>query len=101
MKAMESPTKSFLESLVSNAKKSSSAASSAAKIASASLASVTTMQKVNCPTCGGSAERHRSLSDSLVRTQCDHCDYLMVLCEDTGRVVESYAPSFSPAAFAS
>ena len=98
---MESPTKPFLESLINSSKKSSSAASSAAKIASAALASVTTMQKVSCPTCGSSAERYRSLSDSLVRTQCDRCDYLMVLCEDTGRVIEAYAPSFSPAAFAS
>lgn len=101
MKAMESPTKSFLESLISSSKMSSSADSSMAKTRSASLASVTTMQRVNCPTCGGSAERYRSLSDSLVRTQCDRCDYLMVLCEDTGRVIEAYAPSFAPAALAS
>lgn len=101
MKAMESPTKSFLESLISSSNQSFSADGPAAKIVSASLTSVTTMQRVNCPTCGGSAERYRSLSDSLVRTQCDRCDYLMVLCADTGRVVEAYAPSFAPAALAS
>ena len=110
---MDSPTASFLESIVSNAKKSSSAtnsiAKSAAKRASSSVtsavssvaSSVSTMQKVNCPTCGSSAERYRSLSDSLVRTQCDRCDYLMVFCAETGKVIEAYAPSFSPAAFAS
>ena len=110
MKTMDSPKASFLESLVSNAKKSSSTANSiaksAAKRASDSMAasvstvasSVSSMQKVNCPTCGSSAERHRSSSDSLVRTQCDRCDYLMVFCSKTGRVIESYAPSFSPTA---
>ena len=96
MKAMERPTKSLLESfLLSDAKKTPTDAPTFAK-----------MQKVHCPTCGGSAERYHlveagSLSRRIVRTQCSHCDYLMTLCADTGRVIEAYAPSFTPAAFAS
>lgn len=27
-----------------------------------------------------------------MRTECGSCDYLMVLCEETGRVIEAYAP---------
>ena len=102
MKTMESPATSFLESLVGGAKKSSSMAGSAVNsVAKKTASSMASVQRVNCPTCGSSAERHRSLDNSLVRTQCSRCDYLMVLCSETGRVVEAYAPSFSPAAFAS
>ncbi len=99
MKAMERPTKSLLESfLLNDSKKTPTAAPIAAKV-----------QKVHCPTCGRLAERYHfieegnlsSLSRRIVRTQCSHCDYLMITCADTGRVIEAYAPSFSPAAFAS
>ncbi|NJM97804.1 MAG: replication restart DNA helicase PriA [Phormidesmis sp. RL_2_1] len=61
----------------------------------------TTLQRVHCPTCGGSAERYHLAENSTVRTQCSSCDYLMTVCAETGRVIEAYAPSFSPAAFAS
>jgi len=56
-----------------------------------------TVQRVNCPTCGSSAERYHLTDAARVRTQCSHCDYLMVSCSKTGRVIEAYAPSFSPA----
>ncbi len=59
-----------------------------------------TMQRVHCPTCGASAERHYLLDSGRVRTQCDHCDYLMVACAKTGRVIEAYAPSFTPSMLA-
>jgi ribosomal protein S27AE len=47
--------------------------------------------RVNCPNCGSHAERHQ-LEGDLSRTQCGRCDYLMVMCRRTGRVVEAYAP---------
>ena len=72
-----------------------------APVKKSKVTAMVTLQKVNCPTCGSFAERQHSLSDNLVRTQCPRCDYLMVLCSKTGRVVEAYAPSFSPAALAS
>jgi len=60
----------------------------------------TTVQRVHCPTCGSSAERYHAHDTHTVRTQCSRCDYLMVSCTKTGRVIESYAPSFSPSMLA-
>ncbi len=96
MKAMERSTKALLESfLLNDSKKALPAAPTATKV-----------QKVHCPTCGRLAERYHftedgHLSKRISRTQCSHCDYLMTIYIDTGRVIEAYAPSFSPAAFAS
>ncbi|MDA0266384.1 MAG: replication restart DNA helicase PriA [Cyanobacteria bacterium] len=47
---------------------------------------------VNCPNCGRNAERHYLPESTVVRTQCPECDYLMITCHDTGRVIEAYAP---------
>lgn len=47
---------------------------------------------VNCPNCGGHAARYHIADQALVRTQCPHCDYLMITCRKTGNVVEAYAP---------
>lgn len=47
---------------------------------------------VNCPNCGGHAARHYLSEQALIRTQCPHCDYLMITCSKTGNVVEAYAP---------
>ncbi|MBD2039486.1 replication restart DNA helicase PriA [Microcoleus sp. FACHB-672] len=47
---------------------------------------------IHCPNCGSHAERHYLLISQLTRTQCPACDYFMVTCSDTGRVVEAYAP---------
>ncbi len=49
-----------------------------------------TIQIVRCPNCGSPAERHH-VSDRM-HTQCHDCDYLLVLCSRTGRVIEAYAP---------
>jgi hypothetical protein len=50
-------------------------------------------QKFICPNCGSNkAERHYIADLELVRTQCPACDYLMVTCASTGRVIEAYAP---------
>ena len=59
-----------------------------------------TVQRVHCPTCGSSAERYHLLESESIRTQCSHCDYLMISCAKTGNVIEAYAPSFSPSTFA-
>lgn len=47
-------------------------------------------QTVRCPNCGSLAER--SCNSHVTQTQCHTCDYLMVTCSRTGRVVEAYAP---------
>ncbi len=49
-------------------------------------------QTVRCPNCGSFAERDLLSAGQQMRTQCPTCDYLMVTCVQTGRVVEAYAP---------
>jgi uncharacterized Zn finger protein len=49
-------------------------------------------QAIRCPNCGNHAERHHLLSSQLIRTQCPSCDYFMVTCSHSGRVIEAYAP---------
>ncbi len=49
-------------------------------------------QDIHCPNCGSFAQRQYCLQTQLIQTQCPVCDYLMVNCSRTGRVVEAYAP---------
>ncbi|WP_084776881.1 replication restart DNA helicase PriA [Anabaena sp. PCC 7108] len=49
-------------------------------------------QKIHCPNCGSSAERHYIAESQVTRTQCPNCDYLMITCTRTGKVIEAYAP---------
>lgn len=87
---MERPADNFLESrFVKDIRK----ALAPEKVAAAAQA---TVQRVHCPTCGSYAERYHQ--HGTVRTQCSECDYLMTICSETGRVMEAYAPSFTPAA---
>lgn len=55
-----------------------------------------TSQQVHCPNCGHLAERHHIKhpikNQHLVRTQCNACDYLMITCSQSGKVIEAYAP---------
>ena len=51
-----------------------------------------TCQRVHCPTCGCNAERYHLEDERLIRTQCPRCDYLMIMCSQTGKVIEAYAP---------
>ncbi|MBW4488099.1 MAG: replication restart DNA helicase PriA [Trichocoleus desertorum ATA4-8-CV12] len=51
-----------------------------------------TLQVVRCPNCGSHAERYHLSDDHLTRTQCQTCDYLMITCTITGKVIEAYAP---------
>ncbi|MCL1468959.1 replication restart DNA helicase PriA [Argonema galeatum A003/A1] len=48
------------------------------------------VQKIRCPNCGSYGERH--YVSNLITTQCPTCDYLMVTCSRTGKVIEAYAP---------
>ncbi len=50
------------------------------------------IQNISCPNCGSTAQRHYISSSHLTKTQCSSCDYLMVMCSQTGRVIEAYAP---------
>lgn len=50
------------------------------------------VQKIRCPNCGSEGERHYNCHNQLTRTQCPICDYLMVSCTRTGKVIEAYAP---------
>ena len=47
---------------------------------------------VHCPNCGSHAERQHIQESRVIRTHCDACDYLMVTCSLTARVIEAYAP---------
>ncbi len=49
-------------------------------------------QKVRCPNCGSYAERLYFIKTDITQTQCPACDYLMINCSRTGKVVEAYAP---------
>ncbi|MFN6564437.1 MAG: zinc ribbon domain-containing protein [Nostoc sp. ChiSLP01] len=51
-----------------------------------------TVQNIYCPNCGSKAERYFITDNELTRTQCPSCDYLMISCTRTGKVVEAYAP---------
>ncbi|MBD2020995.1 replication restart DNA helicase PriA, partial [Leptolyngbya sp. FACHB-36] len=51
-----------------------------------------TVTEIRCPNCGSPAERHQLELEHLTRTQCATCDYLMITCSQTGRVIEAYAP---------
>lgn len=53
-------------------------------------------QQIRCSNCGSEAERFYLLSSELTRTQCNSCDYLMVTCARTGKVIEAYAPGINP-----
>ena len=56
-----------------------------------------------CPNCGGNSTRtyftsrdetyQRCVSDRIIQTECQDCDYLMVMCARNGIVIEAYAPS--------
>ncbi|MGD1901968.1 MAG: replication restart DNA helicase PriA [Geitlerinemataceae cyanobacterium] len=48
--------------------------------------------ETTCPNCGRSAQRIFVRDSNVVRTQCSSCDYLLVLCSETGRVIETYSP---------
>ncbi|WP_421654492.1 replication restart DNA helicase PriA [Leptothermofonsia sp. ETS-13] len=62
------------------------------KMFSTHVVDAATVIEVCCPNCGSCAERHHLESEHLIRTQCPTCDYLMITCSQTGKVIEAYAP---------
>ena len=52
-------------------------------------------QKVRCPNCGNHAERNYLTKNQITQTSCPTCDYFMVNCSRTGKVVEAYAPGIA------
>ena len=54
-----------------------------------------TRQTIRCPNCGSYAERIFVTNNQLIRTSCPTCDYLMINCARTGKVVEAYAPGIA------
>jgi|GEM_PF-705617 hypothetical protein len=50
------------------------------------------IESVHCPNCGVIAERHHLAYLAQVKTQCEKCDYLLLMCTRSGQVLESYAP---------
>ncbi|MEL6352602.1 MAG: replication restart DNA helicase PriA [Cyanobacteria bacterium J06627_28] len=63
-----------------------------------------TDQSVNCPNCGGLAERQyfeasscgsdqsNAANQIVMQTRCHSCDYSLSFCLSSGLVLESYAP---------
>ncbi len=57
------------------------------------------IQNIPCPNCGSAAQRHYIANSNLTKTQCSACDYLMVMCSQSGRVIEAYAPGIDARSF--
>jgi uncharacterized Zn finger protein (UPF0148 family) len=55
---------------------------------------MTKIQTIFCPNCGDRATRH-IIDNSIWRTSCPSCDYLLVQCAKTGKVIEAYAPGIN------
>ncbi len=51
-------------------------------------------QTIHCPNCGDRATR-TIVDNSIQRTACYSCDYLLVQCAKTGKVIEAYAPGIN------
>ncbi|HHP7232317.1 MAG TPA: replication restart DNA helicase PriA [Xenococcaceae cyanobacterium] len=54
------------------------------------------IQNIYCPNCGDRATRINLLKAKITQTSCPHCDYLLVQCSETARVIEAYAPGLFP-----
>lgn len=55
---------------------------------------MTTVQTVPCPNCGDRATK-TVVDNKIRRVACRYCDYLLVQCLQTGRVIEAYAPGIN------
>lgn len=56
---------------------------------------MTVTQSVRCPNCGNVAERLYIPLIAQVETKCNACDYLLVSCTRTGKVIEAYYPGLN------
>lgn len=50
------------------------------------------IELIRCSNCGCHAERHHLALAGHLRTECDTCDYLLILDTKSGQVVEFQAP---------
>lgn len=50
------------------------------------------MTGINCPNCGKKAYRTVLKDQKIIEISCQKCDYLLISCLNTGRIVEAYAP---------
>jgi hypothetical protein len=64
------------------------------KMAHTEKIKITKSQTIHCPNCGDRAKKYL-IDNSIIRTSCEHCDYLLVQCSKTGKVIEAYAPGIS------
>ena len=55
---------------------------------------MTKIQTIHCPNCGDRATRSQ-VDNEVERTSCEYCDYLLVQCLKTGKVIEAYAPGIN------
>lgn len=55
---------------------------------------MTKIQRIHCPNCGDRATRY-IIDNAIRRTACPSCDYLLVQCAKTGKVIEAYAPGIN------
>jgi len=55
---------------------------------------MTNIQIIYCPNCGDRAIKY-VLNNSIRKTSCQGCDYLLVQCAKTGKVIEAYAPGIN------
>ena len=67
------------------------------------------MQKklmVRCPNCGSFAQRHllshhvttkpsKANAPQVIRTECPHCDYLVMICQEDEEIFSVYSPVMS------
>jgi hypothetical protein len=54
--------------------------------------SETIVETIFCPNCGKEAHNCYITAEEILRTSCRSCDYLMIKCARTGKVIEAYAP---------
>jgi hypothetical protein len=50
------------------------------------------VETIFCPNCGKKAHNYHILPEEILRTSCRSCDYLMIKCARSGKVIEAYAP---------
>lgn len=53
------------------------------------------LEIIRCPNCGDLAERSHCTQSRIRRISCSTCDYLLIQCLDTARVIEAYAPGIT------
>ena len=55
---------------------------------------MTKTQTIYCPNCGAVATK-TVIDNSIRRTSCESCDYLLVQHHQTGKVIEAYGVGFN------